>query len=134
MPFSRHACAAEPSTGSVRQNGAFLAAAVASCVLPRSWVRMGFSLADESVVRVLLSTTAPGLLFRLGTGGRGQKLLLTLLAAKVERLAIAFDVDRGGLVHGHSTDRVFSRGFRFVHSHVSFLVNGVIVFFHLSAE
>jgi hypothetical protein len=86
---------------------------------------MGFSLADVTVVRVLLSTTAPGLLFRLGIDGRGQKLFPAVFAAKIERLSIAFGVDRGGLVHGHAADGVFGRGFRFIHGHVPFL--GVVV-------
>jgi len=69
---------------------------------------------------VLASTAAPGLVLRLGAGGRGQKLLPTVVAAKVERLSIAFDVEGGCLVHGHSADRVFGLGFRFIHGHVPF--------------
>ena len=61
----------------------------------------------------------------LGTGGRGQKLLPTMLAAKVERLPISFGMERGGFVHGHSADGVFGRGFRFIHGHVPF--QGVVV-------
>jgi len=81
---------------------------------------MGFSLADVTVVRVLSSTTTSGLLFRQGAGGRGQKLLPAVFAAKVKRLVIAVGVDRGGLVHGHAADGVFGRGFRFIHGHVPF--------------
>jgi hypothetical protein len=72
-----------------------------------------------------LSTAASRLLLRLGTGGRGQKLLPAVVAAKVKRLAIAFGVESGGLVHGHTADGVFGRGFRFIHGHVPFL--GVVV-------
>jgi hypothetical protein len=71
---------------------------------------------------VLLSTAASRLALRLGTGGRGQKLLPAVVAAKVERLPIAFGVESGSFVHGHSADGVFGLGFRFIHGHVSFLV------------
>jgi hypothetical protein len=71
---------------------------------------------------VLLPTAVSRLAFRLGTGGRGQELLPAGLAAKVERLSIAFGVESGGFVHGHSADGVFGHGFRFIHGHVSFLV------------
>jgi hypothetical protein len=75
-----------------------------------------------------LSAAASRLTFRLSTGGRGQKLLPTAVAAKVERLSIAFGVESGCFVHGHSTDRVFGHGFRFLHGHVSFLVIVVTAF------
>jgi hypothetical protein len=76
----------------------------------------------------LLSTTASGFSLRPGTGGRGQELFQAVAAAKVERLSIAFSVQGGGFVHGHSADGVFGHGFRFFHGHVSFSVNGVTVF------
>jgi hypothetical protein len=44
------------------------------------------------VFAAFLSTTASRLALRLGTGGRGQKLLPTVVATKVERLSITFDV------------------------------------------
>jgi len=64
----------------------------------------------------------------LRTGGRGQKLLPAVVAAEVERLAIAFGVECGGFVHGHSADRVFGHGFRFVHDQVPFVVGVVCLF------
>jgi hypothetical protein len=67
-----------------------------------------------------LSTAASRLLLRLGTGGRGQKLLPAVVAAKVKRLAIAFGLESGCFVHGHSADGVFGFGFRFVHGQISF--------------
>jgi hypothetical protein len=63
------------------------------------------------VFAAFLSTTASRLALRFGTGGRGQKLLPTLVAAKVERLSIAFGVESGRFVHGHSADGVFGHGF-----------------------
>jgi hypothetical protein len=75
-----------------------------------------------------LSTAASKLTLGLSTGGRGQKLLPTVFAAKVERLSIAFGVESGCFVHGHSADRVFGDGFRFFHGHVPFLVVIVTVF------
>ncbi len=68
------------------------------------------------------STALSRLLLRLRTGGLGQKLLSAVVAAKVERLAIALGVDRGGVVHGHSADGVFGHGFRFIPGVASFLV------------
>jgi hypothetical protein len=85
----------------------------------------GFYLACN--VRVL-STAAPRLTLRLGPGGRGQKLLPAVVAAKVERLSIAFGVESGCFVHGHPADGIFGHGFRFIHGHVSFLVNVVTIF------
>jgi len=75
----------------------------------------------------LVSAAASRLTLRLGAGGRGQKLLPTVVAAKVERLSIAFDVESRCFVHGHSADGVFGHGFRFFHDHVPFVVS-VIVF------
>jgi hypothetical protein len=69
-----------------------------------------------------LSTATSRLALRLSTGGRGQKLLPTVVAAKVEGLSIAFGVENGCFVQGHSADGVFSHGFRFFHGHVPFLV------------
>ena len=73
------------------------------------------------------STAATSLSRGLSTGGGGQKLLPTAVAAKVVRLAIAFGGQSGGFVHGHSANRVFGHGFRFFHGHVSFLVLFVTV-------
>jgi hypothetical protein len=70
----------------------------------------------------MLPTTAARLTLGLSTGGRGQKLLPTVVAAKVERLSSAFGVESRGFVHGHSADGVFGHGFRFFHCFVSFLV------------
>jgi hypothetical protein len=58
-----------------------------------------------------LSTATWGLILRLHIGGPGQKRLPTVVAAKVERLSIAFGVESGGFIHGHSADRVFGHGF-----------------------
>jgi len=71
---------------------------------------------------VSLSAAASRLVLRCGTGGHGQKLLPTVVAAKVERLSIAFDAESGCFVHGHSADGIFGNGFRFFHAHVPFLV------------
>jgi hypothetical protein len=49
--------------------------------------------------------------------------LPAVVAAKVERFPIAFSVECGGFVHDHSADGVFGHRFRFLHGHVSFLVN-----------
>ena len=68
------------------------------------------------------STAASRLVLRLSTGGRGQKLLPTVVAAKVDRLSIAFGVESGCFVHGHAADGVFGHGFRFIHGHVPFLL------------
>jgi hypothetical protein len=70
----------------------------------------------------MLPATAARLFLGFYAGGRGQKLLPTVVAAKVERLSITFGVESGGFVHGHSADGIFGRGFRFFHGHVSFLV------------
>ncbi len=67
-------------------------------------------------------TTAARLFLGVGAGGRGQKLLPAVVAAKVERLAIALGVECGAFVHGHAADRVFGHGFRFIHGVASFLV------------
>jgi hypothetical protein len=75
----------------------------------------------------MLPATAARLFRGLRAGGRGQKLLPAVVAAKVERLSIAFGVESGGFIHGHSADGVFGHGFRFFHGHVSFLVNVVVV-------
>ena len=68
------------------------------------------------------SAAAAGLFPGLRPRRHGQKLLPAVVAAKVERLAIAFGAERGGFVHGHSADRVFAHGFRFFHGHVSLFV------------
>ena len=70
----------------------------------------------------MLTTTAARLFLGVCAGGRGQKLLPTVVAAKVERLSIAFGVESRGFVHVHSADGVFGHGFRFFHCFVSFLV------------
>jgi hypothetical protein len=70
----------------------------------------------------MLPTTAARLFLGVCAGGRGQKLLPAVIAAKVERLSIAFGVESDCFVHGHSADGVFGHGFRFFHGHVSFLV------------
>jgi hypothetical protein len=80
------------------------------------------------LLAALLSTAASRLVLRLRTGRRGQKLLPAVVAAKVERLSLAFGVESGRFVHGHSADGIFGHGFRFVHSHVSFFVVVVTIF------
>ena len=55
----------------------------------------------------MLSATAARLFLGLCVGGRGQKLLPTVVAAKVEGLSIAFGMESGGFVHRHSADGVF---------------------------
>jgi hypothetical protein len=83
----------------------------------------------------MLSTAASRLTLGLGTGGRGQKLLPTVVAAKVVPLSIAFGVERGCFIHGHSADGVDGFGFRCFHGPASFLVNVVLAFcFRLSGR
>ena len=74
----------------------------------------------------LLSTAASRLALRRGIGRRGQKLLPTAVAAKVEPLSITFGVDSGGFVHGHAADGVSGHGFRFIHGHVPLLMDVVV--------
>ena len=91
----------------------------------------GFHFANN--LRVL-SAAASRLFLRLSTGGCGQKFFPTGLAAKVERLSIAFGVESPCFVHGHSADGVFGHRFRFFHGHAPFLVVVVLPFdsvFHL---
>jgi hypothetical protein len=76
----------------------------------------------------MLSTAASRLGLWLNTGGCGQKLLSAVVAAKVERLSIAFGVESGCFVHRHAADGVFGHGFRFFHGHVPFLLVVVTVF------
>jgi hypothetical protein len=78
---------------------------------------------------VRMLSTASRLALRFGTGGSGQKLLPTVVAAKVKRLSIAISVECGGFVHGHSADGVFGHRFRFLHGHVSSLVAVVVTVF-----
>jgi hypothetical protein len=59
----------------------------------------------------LLAAATTGLARRLSTGRCGQKLLPTVVAAEVERLSIAFSVECGCFVYGHSADRVLGHGF-----------------------
>ena len=69
-----------------------------------------------------LCTAASRLILGFRIGGCGQKLLPTVVAAKVERFSLAFGVESGGVVHGHSADGVFGHGFRVSHGPVPFLV------------
>ena len=55
-----------------------------------------------------------------------------MLAAKIEFFAIAFGVESGGCIHGHSTDRIFGFGFRRIHNAVFFVF--VITAFPTSGE
>jgi hypothetical protein len=59
----------------------------------------------------MLSTAASSLSLKRRTGLRGQKLLPAVIAAEVERLSIAFDVESGCFIHGHPANRVFGHGF-----------------------
>jgi hypothetical protein len=68
------------------------------------------------------AAAAPRLGPRLGTGGRGQEILPTLVAAKVKGLAITFSVESRCFVHGHPADGVLGHGFRFFHGHAPFLI------------
>jgi hypothetical protein len=68
----------------------------------------------------------------LCVSGRRQKLLQTMVAAKVGGLSIAFGVESGGFVNGHAADGVsgFSRGFS--HIFVSYwLLSGFLSTFML---
>ena len=77
---------------------------------------------------LVLATAAISLSLRFCTGGRGQKLLPTVFAAKVDRLAIAYHLESSCFVYSHAADGIFGHGFRLFHRHVSFLVVFVIVF------
>lgn len=66
---------------------------------------------------LVLFTAASRFALRFRTGGRGQKRLPTMVTAKVEPLSIAFGVESGCFVHGHSADGVFGLRFRFIHGH-----------------
>jgi len=68
----------------------------------------------------LTSTAAARLTFRLGTVGRGQKLLPAVVAAEVVHLSTALGVERGGFVHGHAADGVDGFGFGWFRGHISF--------------
>ncbi len=68
------------------------------------------------------ATASPRFGPRLGTSGRGQELLPTLVAAKVEGLSITFGVKSSCFVHGHPADGILGHGFRFFHGHAPFLV------------
>jgi hypothetical protein len=46
----------------------------------------------------------PEFVVRLSTGERGQKLLPTVVATKVDRLSIALNVESGCFVHDHAAD------------------------------
>jgi hypothetical protein len=95
---------------------------------PLNWLLMGMSGFCFSHMERMLSSAASRLSVRLTTGGRGQKLLPAVVAAKVERLSVAFAVESGCFVHGHSAEGVFGHGFRFFHGHVPSLVVVVTVF------
>jgi hypothetical protein len=52
-----------------------------------------------------------------------------VVTAKIERLSIAFGVESGRFVHGHSADGVFGHGSRFFHGmFLSWLIDVAIVF------
>jgi len=55
----------------------------------------------------LFPTAAARLGLRLSAGGCGQKLLPTVVTAKIRRLSIAFGVKSGCFIHAHSADGVF---------------------------
>lgn len=60
----------------------------------------------------LPTAAATGLVVRFGMVGRRQEFFPTVLAAKVEGFSIAFGMEGGGGIHGHSADGVFGFGFR----------------------
>jgi hypothetical protein len=51
-----------------------------------------------------------------------MKLLLAIVAAKVERLSIVFGMKRGCFVNDHSAEGIFGYGFQFFHGHISFSI------------
>jgi hypothetical protein len=67
-----------------------------------------------------LSAAASSFVLRLRTGGRSQKLFAAVFSAEIKRLSIAFGVDSGCFIHGHSADGVFGRGFHGIHGLASF--------------
>lgn len=66
----------------------------------------------------MLFAAASILVIHLGLRRFGQKLLQTVVAAKVERLSIAFGAERRCFIHGHPADGVF--GYWYRSFHVSF--------------
>jgi hypothetical protein len=95
--------------------------------MTRTVARLAFT-EITPVFATYLSTAASSLILRLRASRRGQKLFQTVVAAKVDRLSLAFGVESGRFVHGHAADGIFGHGFRFFHGHVSFLVVVVTVF------
>ena len=62
-------------------------------------------------------------LFREAGGeALGNKRMPAEVTAKIEGFPIVFVVERGGVIHGHSTNGVLGHGFRFIHGRVSFWV------------
>jgi hypothetical protein len=59
----------------------------------------------------MLSAAASRLVVLLSTGGIQQKLLPAVIAAEVERLSIAFDVESGCFIHSHPANGVFGHDF-----------------------
>jgi hypothetical protein len=51
-----------------------------------------------------------------------MRLLLAIVAAKVERLSIVFGMKRGCFVNDHSAEGIFGYGFQFFHGHISFSI------------
>jgi hypothetical protein len=64
-----------------------------------------------SLVRADFTHISRPTVSRASRRGRGQKLLPTVVAAKVERFPIAVGVESGRFVHGHSADGVLGCGF-----------------------
>jgi hypothetical protein len=67
-----------------------------------------------------LAAAGSGLSGGFCTGGCGDELLLTAIAAEVGGLPIAFGVEGNSRVHRHSADRVLGHGFRLAHGLVPF--------------
>ena len=70
----------------------------------------------------MLSTATARVALRLDMGGNGEEFLPAMVAAKIERPAIALSVQSGCLVHGHAADGVFGRCLSCIHNIALFRV------------
>ena len=70
----------------------------------------------------MLSTAAARGALRLDISRGSEKFLATMVAAKIERLAIALSVQSGCLVHGHAADGVFGWCLSCIHNIALFRV------------
>lgn len=92
----------------------------------------------------MLSTAAARCALRLDISRGSEKFLPTMVAAKIERLAIALSVQSGCLVHGHAADGILGWCLSCIHNIVLFRVmvagrwfsrrNHIFIFGSIAAE